>query len=263
MKAEIVKNDASNVLKTDEAIENNFNKNNSKFMAKKLNKGVKESVDSLKKVSNFELYVWTFFLGCFLGYVVEVGYAYIQFGYFINKQGMIYGPFNQVYGFGAVLFTLCLYKFMKCKSYILFIAGSLIGGLFEYLCSYLQEVMFKSESWSYGDYAINFNGRTNPIHAMFWGILGIFFFRYVFPYMLRLILLIPKKVRAPLTWLVLVFMVLNMTISALAVYRQSQRVNNIPASNAFEEFLDKHYTDEKLKKVYTGMTFHPDESENN
>lgn len=48
-------------------------------------------------------------------------------------------------------------------------------------------------------------------------------------------------------------MALNMAISGLAVARQTERHAGIPASNAFELFLDEHYDDERLKRVYTNM----------
>ena len=50
-------------------------------------------------------------------------------------------------------------------------------------------------------------------------------------------------------------MILNMTISAVAVIRQVERKAGNTADNAIERFLDKQYPDEFLKKVYPNMKF--------
>lgn len=207
------------------------------------------------KVNFFNLCVFIFVLGCIIGYVVEVIYAYYKHGRFINKQGMIYGPFNQIYGFGAMIFTLSLYKFRKSNKLIILIAGTIVGGLFEYVCSYLQEIIFKSESWNYSKFPLSFNGRTNPIHALFWGVLGVLFMTFILPPMIHMINNIPIHIATIISWLLFVFMIINMTISAAAVCRQAERKKGEKPSNSIECFLDKHYDDDFLKKVYPNMKF--------
>ena len=43
----------------------------------------------------------------------------------------------------------------------------------------------------------------------------------------------------PLTVAVTLFMAADIALSAGAVYRESQRINNIPATNAVQEFFDE------------------------
>lgn len=208
-----------------------------------------------KKVGFFNLCVYVFVFGCFIGYIVEILMVMINKGHFVNKQGMIYGPFNQVYGLGALIFTICLYKFRHSNRYILFIISSLVGGTFEYICSYSQEVIFKSESWDYSTFPLSFNGRTNPLHAMFWGFLGLIFISFVIPQIVRVINKIPDKWVNVISRCLLIFMLLNMLISAAAVLRQIERKNGDEPSNSVEEFLDKQYNDDYLKKIYPNMKF--------
>ena len=208
-----------------------------------------------EKVSFFNLCVYVFVFGCFIGYIVEILMVMINKGHFVNKQGMIYGPFNQVYGFGALIFTICLYKFRNSNKYILFIISSLVGGTFEYVCSYSQAVIFKSESWNYSRFPLSFNGRTNPLHAMFWGFLGLIFISLVIPQLIRAINRIPDKWVNVIAWCLLIFMLLNMLISASAVLRQIERNKGEEPDNSVDEFLDKHYDDDYLKKIYPNMKF--------
>ncbi len=221
----------------------------------KKSKAVRAIKNDNPNIIFFHLCVLIFVLGCLIGYFVEVYYAFLKHGRYINEQGMIYDPFNQIYGFGALIFVLLLYKIRNANKFIIFLAGAFVGGAFKYVCSLIQEVVFKSESWNYSKIPFSFNGRTNPIHAAFWGILGGLFFWFVFPVFIKIVSRIKPKILKTLSWCLIVFMILNMTISAAAVIRQVDRKAGNTADNAIERFLDKQYTDEFLKKVYPNMKF--------
>ena len=48
----------------------------------------------------------------------------------------------------------------------------------------------------------------------------------------------------------MLFMIFDITISALASSRQQERRENIPAKNDLDIFLDKAYPDEFLDRIY-------------
>lgn len=75
----------------------------------------------------------------------------------------------------------------------------------------------------------------------------------MYPRLSRLIEKIPNKIGVALTWTLAVLMAADIAISAMAVYRQSERREGIPARNAVAAFLDEHYPDEFLAKIYTNM----------
>lgn len=217
-------------------------------------------VDQIKKdhpqVSFFHLCVLIFVIGCLIGYLVEVYYAFFKTGTYINKQGMIYGPFNQIYGFGALVFTLALYKFRNINKFLLFLAASVIGGAFEYICSLLQEVIFKSYSWNYARFRFSLGGRTNLVHAAFWGILGVLFFSVIFPAFVEAINKIPTLAIKIVSWFFFVFMIINMALSSVAALRYEERYKKHEApSNVIEEIIDKVYPDERMAKVYPNIKF--------
>ncbi len=54
-------------------------------------------------------------------------------------------------------------------------------------------------------------------------------------------------------------MCVNMLVSGLAVWRMNQRQDEVPASNTVLAFLDEHYPDERLGKIYPNMFFAPEE----
>jgi len=50
-------------------------------------------------------------------------------------------------------------------------------------------------------------------------------------------------------------MIWNATISSLAAARRNERVHNIPAEGRIDEYLDEHYPDEFLDKIFTNMRY--------
>lgn len=202
---------------------------------------------------NYYKLFWIFFIGCFIGVVLETVWCFMNTGVLENRAGLIYGPFNPVYGFGALIMTITIGRFTKLRDLWIFLSCMFIGGAFEYCCSLFQELSFGTVSWEYSGTQMNFGGRTNLMFAFFWGILGLLWTKDFLPRMSRLIERIPNKIGPKLTWVLTVFMVLNMLISAAAVYRQSERREHIPATNAVQQFLDDTYPDEFLRKAYPSM----------
>lgn len=102
---------------------------------------------------------WVFFIGCFGGVVIETIWCLITRGHYESRVGLIYGPFNLVYGFGALVLTYSLYKYRNRSSIYSFIGGFISGSIVEYACSFFQEMAFGSTSWDYSSMPYNLNGR--------------------------------------------------------------------------------------------------------
>ncbi|MDY3224512.1 MAG: putative ABC transporter permease, partial [Candidatus Faecousia sp.] len=100
------------------------------------------------------------FIGSFAGVLVELLWCLIRNGYLESRSGLVYGPFNLLYGAGAVVLTVCLYRFRNRSGWISFLGGMLVGTVVEYLCSWGQEVLFGSRSWDYSALPFNLNGRV-------------------------------------------------------------------------------------------------------
>ena len=211
--------------------------------------------ETFAKGFNFYKLFWIFFIGCFLGVVIETIWCLVTRFKFESRSGLIYGPFNLVYGFGAVFITVALYWLRNKRDLWIFLGGTILGGAFEYLCSYVQQAMFSTVSWEYSNMPFNLHGRINLTYSFFWGILALLWVKEVYPRVSNLIEKIPAKIGKPLTYILLLFMIFNSAISAMAVNRQVERRNNIEATSSVDVFLDKHYPDELLKKVYANMIF--------
>ena len=201
---------------------------------------------------------WVFFIGCFAGVVLATIYCLIQRGHYESRVGLIYGPFNLVYGIGALCLSGALYQFRNRGRVFSFVGGFVVGSVVEYACSWFQEVCFGSTSWDYSNMPYNLNGRICLLYSIFWGILGIFWIKDIYPRMAKWILKIPNKVGKPLTWVLLVFMVFNSVMTLFTSLRWTARREGVEPRNAFEAYLDEHYPDERMQKIFANAEFTED-----
>lgn len=215
----------------------------------------KEIVASYQGFS-FEHIIWLFFIGCVAGYIVETAFCFVKNGYFESRQGMIYGPFSQIYGFGAVIIALLLTPFAKKGELWTFIGGGLIGGAYEALCSIIQEAMLGTVSWEYSEHSFSmFGGRTSLLYMVFWGVLSVIYMKRIYPKVCKIIAQIPKRPKHTLSIVIAVVLSADMLISGLAVARWAERDTGIQAQNVVEEWLDEAFPDERLEEIYPNMNF--------
>ena len=88
--------------------------------------------NKLSKVINFIIKIfWIFFIGSVFGFIAEMLYATVYTRTLVIRQGLIYGPFIQVYGMGAVAYYFLITKYKETKD--AFFSGMIMGGVLEYL----------------------------------------------------------------------------------------------------------------------------------
>lgn len=221
--------------------------------AEKAGAQTKKREESFAHGVNFYKLCWVFLIACVIGFLVETIYCIVTTGRIESRQGLIYGPFSQVYGFGAVLMVLALVPLSKYKNGWIFLGSAFIGGGFEWVCSFMQEVAFNSTSWDYTQDALSIGGRTSVMYMIFWGFLGLFFVRVVYPWLSGIIERIPNRQGRVLTMIVIAVLCLDMLVSAAAVTRWSERDRGIPAANAAAEYIDEKYPDDFMQTVYPNM----------
>ncbi len=203
---------------------------------------------------NFTKLFWLFVIGSFFGTILETCWAFAEYGHFEYRVGLVYGPFIPIYGGGAVLITLGLYKLYKASDVVVYVVSAIIGAGFEYYCSYFQEMFFGTVSWDYSDTRFNLDGRTNLMFALIWGFLGLVWVRYLYPMCSKMIEKIPKKIGNLATIALVIFMIFDSFMTCAALQRADERAQNIPATNVFAEYLDEHLDDDYLSMIFPHMT---------
>jgi len=220
----------------------------------------KEKINNNEKEKSFaeglNLYklFWIFYIGCLAGVIIEIIWCLVKNGYFEYRTAMILEPLNPVYGFGALLLTLCFSKVKKLSDILIFVYSFIIGGLFEVACSLFQEFTFGTVSWHYTEnYLPILGNRTSLIYCLFWGILGLLWVKFIYPFLTKTIEKLPNKVGKIITYILVVFVSFDIIFSSGAVLRQRERRNGIPADSAIDRFYDSHFDDETLSFFYNNI----------
>lgn len=205
--------------------------------------------------ANFYKLFWLFLITAFLGCIIETIFMFLTKGQLQNRSGVLYGSFSLVWGLGGVLFTLCFRKLEDKPSLVVFLAGTLLGAVYEYACSWVQEVLFGACFWTYSHLPFNINGRVNLVFSMFWGVAAVAWVKWLYPLMCRWIGKIPNQIGRPLTLALTVLMVFNVLLTSAALGRMNERGRGVPAANGVEVFLDEHYDDERLHGIFSSMKY--------
>lgn len=195
------------------------------------------------------------FIGSFFGVLIEVAWCLLTRGHMESRAGLVYGPFNLLYGVGAVALTATLYRYRNRGRWLSFLGGMAVGSVVEYLCSWVQEMIFGSRSWDYSAMPFNLNGRICLLYSLFWGILGVLWVKNIYPRMAKLILKIPNKPGKIITWVCVAFFVFNALVTCVAVFRWSQRVAGVPSSGPFFNFIDSRFPDSRMQRIFANMSF--------
>lgn len=192
---------------------------------------------------------WVFIIGSIFGSIVETILEILVDGNLHIRRGLIYGPFIPVYGVGAVMYYFVVSNIKDPLK--VFLSSMALGGFVEYGCSYIQEVLFGTISWDYSKAVVNLNGRTDLMHCIFWGIVGIFYITMAYPVIMKFISNYYRFEFKILTMIMAIFITFNIFVSCAAGARQNERVKGIEANSKLDEILDKYYPDSKMDKVYS------------
>lgn len=194
--------------------------------------------------------VLLFFIGAFLGDITETIFCRVVGGEWMSRSSVVWGPFSIVWGLAIALVTQLLYRYKDKPASWLFVTGTLLGGAYEYLCSVFTEVVFGAVFWDYSAIPFNLGGRINLLYCFFWGFAAVAWFKVLYPPISAAIEKLPRRFGTVLTWALCVFMAADMVVSSAALVRYNDRLNGVPAANSIETYLDEHYDNDRMYKVY-------------
>ncbi len=208
---------------------------------------------------NFYKLAYICLLGSFLGVLFEMIYCLLSEGVIYSRAGLMYGPFNLLYGIGAVALSFALYPVRNQRGLSAFFGGMIVGSAVEYMCSLLQEIFFGATSWDYSDQFLNLDGRICLFYSVIWGFLGYFWIKVLYPAVAQIFLKIPSKLGKILAWVMIAFLAVNGAVTAVALTRWEARTKGEPPSNGFWEFIDRRFPDERMRDVFVKLEFSENE----
>ncbi|MBP1918663.1 putative membrane protein [Youngiibacter multivorans] len=199
---------------------------------------------------------WLFLGFCLVGYIFETLIAFLEFGSFQSKAGLIYGPFSQIYGIGALLSVL-LYRFVRNSTHLAkFLFYSATGSIFEFSAGVLHENILGSYSWDYSSHVLSFGtGRTDILYSLVWGLSAMLIVYKVYPMVCRIYDSVGRRTTSLATLVFCTLLSADMLVKSLAVARYSEKHYGEPPSTSIEAFMDLQFPDDFMERIYPTMLF--------
>ena len=213
---------------------------------------VRESArtDKENETYGFVQFFWLFFIGALLGDIVETIFCRITAGVWMSRSSLVWGPFSVVWGLAVAFMTALLYKDRDKEEHHIFWVGAFLGGTYEYICSVFTELVFGKIFWDYSDIPFNLGGRINLLFCFFWGLAAVVWMKGMYPKIERFIARLVKRTGKVLTWALVVFMVINVSVSVMALVRYDTRADGRAAAYGWERAMDEHFGDARMNRIY-------------
>ena len=110
--------------------------------------------------------------------------------------------------------------------------------------------MFGKVFWDYSAMPFNLGGRINLLYCFFWGIAAVVWIKGLYPKAARLIESVMKRTGQILTVILMVFMVLDILVSVLALVRYDTRGAGKEPVHRWEQSMDEYFGDERVERIY-------------
>ena len=203
-------------------------------------RGAQPALDAHRAPLTLYWVFWLFLIAGVAGDLVEIVFWLVTRGELTSRSSLIYGQFSIVWGAGAVLLTLVFHRMDSRSTPRIFLAGTLLGGVYEYVCSLLQEKLFGACFWDYRHLPFNLNGRVNLLFCLFWGAAAVLWVRAACPALYRFVARIPPERGRRIAAGAAAFLVLSTAVTAAAL-------------GAVSRFLDAAFPDHFLHARYPNM----------
>ena len=147
-------------------------------------------------MNNFLILAFLFFIGCFLGWSLEVIYRRFSPANVSRRwinPGFLVGPYLPLYGFGlCALYLLAnlentslISEVTAGSKILLFIVMSLVMTLFEYIAGVIFIKGMKVKLWDYSNEKFNFQGIICLKFSIYWALLGAVYYFLIHPHILH------------------------------------------------------------------------------
>lgn len=196
-----------------------------------------------------------FMIGSVIGFVLEGLWHMLTVGGWESHVATVWGPFCIIYGIATVMLYALSLKLKTKNAVLRFFIYAVVSASIEYFISLFQEICFGSVSWDYSDHFLNVNGRTSLQMCLLWGVLGILFDCLVFPLFARFLRNMQGRPFHVACGILSAIMAADLIVTSSAVTRWRERTNDIPTANAWEEYLDAVYSDERMSEIFPNMEF--------
>lgn len=211
-------------------------------------------LDGVPFVSFYQLVI-IFTVASVGGLVLETVWVYFAMGVFQRRYGMVWGPFSPLYGLGAVVLTLALWRIRKQPVWVVFAVSLVLGSCLEQFAGSVLEDGFHATSWSYESYPDAITKYVSLRMSAIWGLLGVVWGRVLMPELVWRIREPRQPLRSAVAVVLTTFLVADGVMTVYAAARKDARDQNIPAANAVERWIDERYDDSFMSERFQNVEF--------
>lgn len=179
----------------------------------------RSAAQSSPKSISYEPLFWLFMAGNLLGVLLEGVWCLAVHHHWETHVTTIWGPFNVVYGVGAVCMYLAAAKSAGWRLWQRFLLFTAVGTVVEWLVAVIQMRLFHSVSWDYGNLRFSLGGRISLLMSLIWGVLGLLFSVFALPQIDRGLARTQGVHRYRLCVVLSLFMAVNLALSTLILAR--------------------------------------------
>jgi len=169
--------------------------------------------------------LWIFPLYAFFGWCLEVMYAAVKTGKFVNR-GFLNGGLCPIYGVGAAVLIPLLTP-MKDDLLILFLAAIVLASALELVGGFLLKRLFHISWWDYTAERFHIGGYICLKFSLIWGLCGVLLVRVIQPPLAYVAARVPISVLVPVLVLFYVYFVVDVMITVMGVLKLNRDLQEI------------------------------------
>lgn len=195
------------------------------------------------RMRNVGILILLFFTYAFLGWCLEVICKLVEKKRFINR-GFLIGPYCPIYGYGALIMTILLHKYLD-DPVTLYIMIVLSCSILEYATSYFLEILFHTRWWDYTKWKFNINGRICLETMIPFGFFGLFLLYVLNPFFLSWY----EKIPDVALWIMIVFLGIIYIVDNIVSFKIIKDIQQVRKDTLKRQlFLDETERITKLVK---------------
>ena len=133
----------------------------------------------------FLQFIFIFYMGCTLGWILELFFRRIVHGKWVNP-GFLIGPYLPIYGFGLAILTVIylIFKDSSLNPIIIVLLMGLLMTLIE-LVGGIIGLKNNVRLWDYSDEWCNYKGLICPLFSAIWTAAGGLYYFLLAPYVMH------------------------------------------------------------------------------
>ncbi|MBR2590866.1 MAG: putative ABC transporter permease [Clostridia bacterium] len=213
-----------------------------------------KNTESIQGKITYDKLFWLFMAGSVTGVLIEGLFCLILRGEWESHVVTVVGPFNALYGAGAMLF-FSVAALLKNKNIILKAAViAVIATVLELLCGILLADGLGMRAWDYRDAFFNYRGMICLSFSLGWGVAGLVFC-LLFNKIDCILCKLHGKVMHIICIVLSVLMAINLCITAVCIVHWSERHYHTAPDTKLGRTVDEMTPDDWMQHRFIEWSF--------